>query len=547
MMNEGQAEGNKKKRKPIKVWKVCLGILILILIMALREVRIWCGRTFGRVSFTQVVYHINAPLKGTDSTVFKEYFAPLWVDLYFLAAVILLVFSPDIIRLVLQLMRKQNTQNDTDSEQPEERSAFAKFVRKCGTGVETCRKFLIRRLIPISLIGLFIVLVIDVRWFGIVPWVKHQLQSSTVYEDYYVDPNAVRITAPEQKKNLILIISESMEATFGTQEVGGTSEAVLIPNLTRLAKENTHFSRRDDLMGGAEVNGTEWTIAAMVAFTAGIPLDLPIEPNAVWGKEQFLPGVTSLGEILEANGYVNEMIVGSDKSFAGKNSYFEDHGNYHEFDLYSALEEGYIENANDFWGYDDETLFRIARDRIAKTAEEGKPFQFILNTVDLHNPNGYLCAQCRDDYRKSVGGDAGQYMDVICCQDHLINEFVEWCRTQDFYENTVIVILGDHTSMASIVETEMAPKEYERTAYNVIINSELEPTNTANRRFTSMDMFPTILASLGFQIEGERLGLGTNLYSGKETVTELLGLEKYKDEIAKNSRMYNRVFLKRKK
>ena len=30
-----------------------------------------------------------------------------------------------------------------------------------------------------------------------------------------------------------------------------------------------------------------------------------------------------------------------------------------------------------------------------------------------------------------------------------------------------------------------------------------------------MDMFPTILASLGAQIEGDRLGIGTNLFSNK--------------------------------
>lgn len=101
--------------------------------------------------------------------------------------------------------------------------------------------------------------------------------------------------------------------------------------------------------------------------------------------------------------------------------------------------------------------------------------------------------------------------------------------------------------MAALVEEEMIPSGYERTVYNVIINSDLEPSNTSNRYFTTMDMFPTILASLGFQIEGDRLGIGTNLYSGKETVTEQMGMEKYRKEIAKNSRKYNRTILKRKK
>jgi phosphoglycerol transferase len=40
-----------------------------------------------------------------------------------------------------------------------------------------------------------------------------------------------------------------------------------------------------------------------------------------------------------------------------------------------------------------------------------------------------------------------------------------------------------------------------------------------------MDNFPTALASLGVEIKGDRLGLGTNLYSDTQTLTEELGCE----------------------
>ena len=36
-------------------------------------------------------------------------------------------------------------------------------------------------------------------------------------------------------------------------------------------------------------------------------------------------------------------------------------------------------------------------------------------------------------------------------------------------------------------------------------------------------MFPTLLASIGVKIEGDRLGLGTNLFSGKPTLFEQNG------------------------
>ena len=58
-----------------------------------------------------------------------------------------------------------------------------------------------------------------------------------------------------------------------------------------------------------------------------------------------------------------------------------------------------------------------------------------------------------------------------------------------------------------------------------------------------MDMFPTVLASLGFEIEGDRLGLGTNLYSDRKTVMEEIGKKKFMDEISKNSKIYNKEIL----
>ena len=38
-----------------------------------------------------------------------------------------------------------------------------------------------------------------------------------------------------------------------------------------------------------------------------------------------------------------------------------------------------------------------------------------------------------------------------------------------------------------------------------------------------MDLFQTTLAAMGTKIDGDRLGLGTNLYSDKETLAERYG------------------------
>ena len=58
-----------------------------------------------------------------------------------------------------------------------------------------------------------------------------------------------------------------------------------------------------------------------------------------------------------------------------------------------------------------------------------------------------------------------------------------------------------------------------------------------------MDFFPTTLASLGVTIEGERLGLGTNLFSDQATLAEEYGYETMFSELSRTSVFYNNEIL----
>ena len=112
---------------------------------------------------------------------------------------------------------------------------------------------------------------------------------------------------------------------------------------------------------------------------------------------------------------------------------------------------------------------------------------------------------------------------------------------QDFYKNTTIVIVGDHL----IRQTNLFPNtdfnNYTRTIFNTIINANTESTNYNNRVFSSYDMYPTILSSIGVKIEGEKLGLGTNLFSNENTIIEKIGYDKFKQEIVKSSDYFNNI------
>ena len=326
-----------------------------------------------------------------------------------------------------------------------------------------------------------------------------------------------------------------METTYASKEVGGAQRKNnYIPNLTRLADEYVSFSDKDLLGGFHSVTGTTWTMGALFATTTGLPFEFP-GLNSMNNFEEFAAGTVALGDILSAKGYRQEFLCGSDADFAGRKTYFQQHGNHEIFDLFTAREKGYIPpDYKVWWGFEDEVLYRIAKDELLRLSAGEEPFNLTLLTVDTHYPGGYVCGLCEDEYPETAAN-------VVACADRQIDEFIKWCREQDFYEDTVIVILGDHPRMdADLVENV---DFYDRTVYNCFINAEhTEGANLKNREFTALDMFPTILSAMGFEIENDCLGMGVNLFSNQETLCERMGFEALDKEFSKYSEYYIQRF-----
>lgn len=89
-----------------------------------------------------------------------------------------------------------------------------------------------------------------------------------------------------------------------------------------------------------------------------------------------------------------------------------------------------------------------------------------------------------------------------------------------------------------------ADENYERTVYNCFINSAVQPQEDVmiNRRFTAEDIFPTVLASIGYKIKDGRLGLGTDLFSGRQTLAEQLGINQLNVLLSAGSDYYIQHF-----
>ena len=362
-------------------------------------------------------------------------------------------------------------------------------------------------------------------------YIRNLSESTNYYEEHYVDTNSDIISFNGKKRNLILLYLESTESSLFSKDNNGVFDVSRIPELEQLAKDNYNFSHTNGLGGIYTIPSTSYTMASLIASTSGTPVLTKIG-NDYSKYDSILTKVNNLGDVLKKENYNLEFMQGSDSTFAGGDKYFRGHGNYKIFDYNTAIKDGHLDkNYFVWWGFEDAKLFEYAKEEITKLSKKDEPFAFNFITMDTHFTDGYMDDSCKKPFKDKMSN-------AFACSSKKVGEFVSWVKEQPFYDDTAIVIVGDHLTMQSSYFKDYT--DYQRTVYNVFINSKKENVNTNNRTITSFDLYPTILSAIGADIEGDRLGFGTNLFSDKQTLAEEFGLDKLSNEILKNSDYYDK-------
>lgn len=483
----------------------------------------WAMNHFKGISIDQIIYTLTQPLDGTDSSQIDSFILGPIVAVgvtVFLTTTLIYIFS--------RISKSVN------------RFLLFRKIRY--------RKLFLTLCSSVLLIAGFLISVNEVGYAEVKAYF---FEKTKIYETNYVDPKTVKITFPEQKRNLIYIFLESMESTYVSKDLGGAEKQNLLPNFSQMIENNQaiNFSNTDKIGGALPIKTTSFTVGGMIAQTAGLPVKVSLGADSQtelgneannYGSEAstFLPGAYSIGEILAKEGYTNTLMLGSDVNFSGRGKYFSEHGNYRLLDYNTAKQQQWIpDDYFVWWGYEDEKLLENAKNVLTETASTGQPFNFTMLTADTHFEDGYMSADTPRLFKD-------QYANVIHFSDQMLAEFIAWIQQQPFYENTTIVISGDHLSMDQDF-FENVPSNYQRTIFNTIINSPIQPINAKNRQFTTFDMYPTTLAALGVTIEGNQLGFGVNLFSNQKTLPEKLGYQYFDQEMSKRSKYYDEKLLKK--
>lgn len=510
--------------------------LFLFALLLLSQAYIWAEQVYPNANLEEIMFYLRMPLQGTAAS--------------FVSQVIINVLLPAAIGFVILEIWMLWPAKNTYFAVIAERLRISLFPLRIPLGAA----------LAVMIVWFAGLLYAGDQLLDIQGYFKGHFSTSELIETEYVAPSSVALTFPEEKRNLITIYIESGETTPQDVANGGILENNLIPEMTEIARENISFSRSELIEGASVAPGCGWTIAGLVAQTAGIPLklyenkglveqEIGYAANSASTYQSLLPGAVTLGDILAEQGYRNVFMAGSDFTFGGRRVYFTEHGDYEVLDLLNAYEVGKLpEDYYEYWGFEDFRLYAYAKETLSELSQSSQPFHFAMLTVDTHSP-GYRCPKCPTDYI-NADRDCLNYADTLRCSSIQLDEFLSWCKTQSFYDDTTIVVTGDHASMQSYFYSGISNTDYDkkhgstnRPVYNAFINSVVQPVSETNRIFTTIDFFPTVLASMGVQIEGDRLGLGTNLFSERQTLSEEYGEEALFEELNKRSTFYEDALL----
>ena len=475
---------------------ICLILLFVSLAAVFAED--WLVRSWADLSADEVIFHTKVSLEGSNPQMIKE------VLLVYVSRGVLIFY---LLILLFWLLRKKlpvlyNL-----------RYPIWLFLSLCILG------FSIARLETSSKLP-----------GTIARWLLVSEDDTDFVAQHYTEPRESILHFPEQKRNLIYIFLESTEVTFTDRQSGGAFEQNCLPELTKLAKENECFAGNSGMIAGAtSLEGSIWTMGAIFAQTSGLPLQVSPFSGMLDTDGGFFPKAVTMGDILKDAGYRQSFLLGSKAGFGGRESYFRHHGDFEIKDYDWAVRERKIpQDYYVWWGFEDEKLFTLAKEEIEAASREDTPFCITMLTVDTHFPDGYL----EENSEKPFGDD--QYANVFASEDQRVAELIEWLKSRGLYENTTIVLAGDHPTMDADF-CDNVDRSYDRSVYVSVINGAQSPKKLTRRRYSTMDLFPTTLAALGVSIEGERLGLGTNLYSEKPTLIEEFGIDTCNRELSKPS------------
>ena len=293
-----------------------------------------------------------------------------------------------------------------------------------------------------------------------------------------IHPKVVTFDKKENKKNIILVMVESLSAEY--MGVYGNKKH-LTPYLDELTKKSLFF---DNFFA----TGTR-TVRGMEA----VNLSVPPTPGRSIIKRPKDDTMDAVGKILKQKGYENKFVYAGYGYFDNMNDFFSKNG-YEVVDRLKFSKDE-ITFAN-VWGACDEDLYNKVLSEADKSYKKNKPFYFFVMTTSNHRP--YTYPDGKIDIPSHTGRDG-----AVKYTDFAIKEFIENAKKKPWFKDTIFVIVADHNG-GSAGKTSLPLYRYKIPL--IIYSPNMIKPKVISKLSSQVDIMPTIFAMLNLSYKAKFYG-----------------------------------------
>jgi phosphoglycerol transferase MdoB-like AlkP superfamily enzyme len=290
-------------------------------------------------------------------------------------------------------------------------------------------------------------------------------------------------------KNLLIVQVESLQEFVINRQINGKE---ITPNLNKLAKDNLYFNNFYYQVEGGNTSDAEFMVNTSL---------YPLNEGAAYFRNS-ANTYYSLPKQLKEMGYNTSVFHAYNPSFWNRSVMYKNLG----IDKFYSYGDFKIDEFVGWGGYalSDASFFRQSLEKLDKS----KPFYSMLITLSSHHPYDYFDKNSSFDVGEYTGTSLGNYMKAINYVDSAIGQLITMLKEQGLYDNTLLVIFGDHYGLPRSQGNELFTfmgvdnNEFEWLKLQkvplIIRVPGLDKGETISKTCGQIDLLPTIANLMGF-------------------------------------------------
>ncbi|CDQ18599.1 LTA synthase family protein [Halobacillus karajensis] len=298
-----------------------------------------------------------------------------------------------------------------------------------------------------------------------------------------------RLEGVAEGKNVIVMSMESTQTFVVDNTLHGEE---LTPYFNDLKEEGIYFDNFYHQVKQGRTSDSEFLLANSL---------YPLNRGAVFfthSGNQY----EGLPSLLNEKGYFTSSMHANDKTFWNRNVMYDSLG-FDEF--YSKEDYDVTPEKSHGWGYLDEYFFE---DSLSKMKEMDQPFYTKMITLTNHYPFTLPEEQKLIEEGETGSGTLNRYFQTIRYQDEALKKFVEDFKNSELYDDTILVIYGDHFGIS----------ENHQKAMGEYLDKDIN-------EFEQFQLQRVPLLIYGKGIKGEKNHTVGGQIDLRPTLTNLLGIE----------------------